>query len=203
MVVPFFAAVALSCSLCDVDRGVYDMCEDGDDERGHLMKAAPVLRFTGVGVAGVALIAATSCLDTGVNTLTGVTMQPDACNGPGGGFLGCSMRDSVTFTFYGSLPAVTTAVNSATVPVGPSGKAPHVDGQRFITVTLRSAQAHDQQGVSTTQGAVYAAGMHRIAETALVEDFEGTVRYVIGVNGTGTPGIMSARGAHTFYVIVS
>ena len=154
--------------------------------------------------AGVVALAAAGCVEPGANTLTGATIAPNACNGPGGGFAGCSLKDSATFTFYDSLPASMTIVDNGThLPPVPGDRPPVVDGQRFLVVTFHSAQAHDQAGNGTSQHAAYAAGMHRIAEAVLVQDFEGYVQYVIGLNGTAKPAVVSARGAHSFYVIVS
>ena len=44
--------------------------------------------------------------------------------------------------------------------------------------------------------------MHKIAETEMLEDYEGLTHYVIGLNTTTTPGIKTVKAGKTFTVLV-
>lgn len=148
----------------------------------------------GTGVAAL-VIAGGSCLEPGANTLTGVTMARTATN-----------TDTVTFTFFDTLPGTATAnYTGTTVPHGTGGDDyPYqIDGKTFVFVVFHSAQSHDQRGRGTAQGAVYQKNMASIAETEIREDFEGYVSYVIGLNTTKAPRLSVVRSGNTIRVAVT
>lgn len=146
-----------------------------------------------IGVA--ALVAAgTGCLTPDQPTLTGVTMS------------NAGLTDTVTFTFFDKPPSTTTATyTGTTLPQGSGGTdfPFEIDGKTYIHVVLSGAVAHDMRGRGTAQAAVYAMGMTSIAETALLEDYEGYVHYVIGLSTTTAPEIGTAKSGHVFKIMVT
>jgi hypothetical protein len=168
------------------------------------MKARHAAAPAALGI-GVAALLVAGCVDSNMPLLTNVMMAPGACNGPGGGWAGCSLYDEVSFTFYNAIPSTATAAYTGTkMPMGAGGgdRPFEIDGTHYISVVLTGAVAHDLRGKGTAQGAVYAQGMHKIAETAMLEDYEGYVRYVIGLNSSSTPSVRTWRSGKTFTVVV-
>jgi len=149
--------------------------------------------LAGLSLGALSLVAVgTGCLEPGANTLIGVTASDR------------QMFDSVVFTFFDKLPAKSTATYVGThAPAGPGGTPVQCDGKTFIDVALVSAQAHDARGKVTAQQAVYAHDLASVAEVCAVEDFEGHVRYAIGLNTTKTPRFQVLRANNTVQVVIS
>ena len=102
-------------------------------------------------------------------------------------------RDKITFTFGASSgqPSGTQATGDLR-PASPpfslagSGQTVTIAGQRYFAVTFRGMAIADEQGNATYTGP---NDIHpnspAVRELRLVDDFEGVVQWVVGVNGPG------------------
>jgi hypothetical protein len=119
--------------------------------------------------------------------------------------------DTITFTF-----GKTSGQPSGTDPTGElrptappfslsgSGQAVDVKGQRFIAVTFRGMAVSDAQGNPTYTGAVdIHANLVAIQELRLVDDFEGVVTWLVGVNGPGCITVTHLTGPDRIVVAIA
>lgn len=101
--------------------------------------------------------------------------------------------DKIVFTFGPS-----TGIPSGTDPTGEvkptappfmhggSGEPVHVDGQRFVAVTFRGQAVADEQGnPSYTGPSDIKPNALAVRELLLVDNFEGVVTWLVGVDGPG------------------
>jgi hypothetical protein len=65
----------------------------------------------------------------------------------------------------------------------PSGRAMTIPGQRYLLITLRSAQAHTGDGAPTVARGIQKPGYPALASWALAGDFEGVVTIALGLSG--------------------
>lgn len=80
-----------------------------------------------------------------------------------------------------AVPAWTAAYASRPVLRCGSGEPARIEGERWLRVRLRSAQAHDDQGQPTVRQRQLPLNMPAMREMALTCDFEGEVEVVLGV----------------------
>jgi len=64
-----------------------------------------------------------------------------------------------------------------------SGQVITMPGARYLVITLRPAQAHNEAGSSTVTGGVHNPAYPALASWALAGDFEGVVRIALGLAG--------------------
>jgi hypothetical protein len=106
--------------------------------------------------------------------------------------------DTITFTFgkpsgqpSGTAPTGQLRPTSPPFSMGGSGQAVTVDGQRFIAVTFRGMAVMDDAGNPTYAGpADIHANAPAIRELRLVDDFEGVITWIVGVNGPGCAAVI-------------
>lgn len=94
---------------------------------------------------------------------------------PGEGF------DRITFDFRGSLPGYEARYVSHVVEDA-SGRPAHVPGHRFLQVTFRPTQAHDDAGHSTVTARHRTVDYPTLEAYAIVGDFEGVVSVALGLD---------------------
>ena len=90
-------------------------------------------------------------------------------------------HDRVTFTFQGSTPGL--RVRYVSRVAGAGGRAVPLDGEAFLEVTFEPAQARDPTGRPTYSGGDLGPGTISVRQVRLAGDFEGQVRFGIGVAG--------------------
>jgi hypothetical protein len=90
-------------------------------------------------------------------------------------------HDRVTFTFQGSAPG--WRVRYVPEVAGAGGRAVPLDGEAFLEVTFEPAQARDTAGRPTFPDGDLAPGAISVRQVRLAGDFEGQVRFGIGVAG--------------------
>jgi hypothetical protein len=131
--------------------------------------------------------------------LTGVTVEPG---------LGV---DKIVFMFGSS-----TGIPSGTDPTGElkptappfslagSGADVQIAGHRFIAVTFRGMAIADEQGnPSYTGPSDIKPNALAVRELRLVDDFEGIVTWIVGVDGPGCVAITRLTGAQRIVVAVT
>lgn len=131
--------------------------------------------------------------------LTGVAVKP----GTG--------VDKIVFTFGSA-----TGIPSGTKPTGElkptappfmlagSGANVAVAGHRFIAITFRGMAVADQQGnPSYTGPADIKPNATAVRELRLVDDFEGVVTWIVGVNGPGCVAVTRLTGPSRIVVAVT
>jgi hypothetical protein len=90
--------------------------------------------------------------------------------------------DRIVLDIQGQVPSYSVRYVSR-VMADPSGQAMTLPGQRYLVITLRSAQAHTGNGVATVTRSVQHPGYPALASWALAGDFEGVVTIAIGLSG--------------------
>jgi hypothetical protein len=131
--------------------------------------------------------------------LTGVAVQP----GVG--------VDKIVFTFGPStgIPSGTnpTGELKPTAPpfmLGGSGETVQVDGQRFVAVTFRGQAVADEQGnPSYTGPSEIHPNALAVRELRLVDNFEGVVTWLVGVDGPGCVAVSRLTGPDRIVVAVT
>jgi hypothetical protein len=87
--------------------------------------------------------------------------------------------DRVVFEFSGPVPLIQAQYVRSLVGAG-SGLPVAISGNAILELTMRMAQAHNEQGQATAPTRVR-LGMPNVKEVASSGDFEGVVSYGIGV----------------------
>ena len=118
--------------------------------------------------------------------------------------------DKIVFTFGPS-----TGIPSGTDPTGElkptappfmhggSGEPVHVDGQRFVAVTFRGQAVADEQGnPSYTGPSEIHPNALAVRELLLVDNFEGVVTWLVGVDGPGCVAVSRLTGPDRIVVSV-
>ena len=90
-------------------------------------------------------------------------------------------HDRVTFTFQGSAPG--WRVRYVPRVAGAGGRAVPLDGEAFLEVTFEPARARDTAGRPTFPEGDLGPGAISVRQVRLAGDFEGQVRFGIGVAG--------------------
>ena len=90
-------------------------------------------------------------------------------------------HDRVTFTFQGSTPG--WRVRYVPKVAGAGGRAVPLDGEAFLEVTFEPARARDTAGRPTFPDGGLGPGDISVRQVRLAGDFEGQVRFGIGVAG--------------------
>ena len=119
--------------------------------------------------------------------------------------------DKIVFTFGPS-----TGIPSGTNPTGElkptappfmhggSGEPVHVDGQRFVAVTFRGQAVADEQGnPSYTGPSEIHPNALAVRELLLVDNFEGVVTWLVGVDGPGCVAVSRLTGPDRIVVAVT
>jgi hypothetical protein len=101
--------------------------------------------------------------------------------------------DRLVFEFSGpSVPEY--RIELASTFTAPSGQAVRVDGNAFFSVRL-GGQAHDDAGLkSYPQPDPFRVGLIVVREVKLVEDFEGVVRFGVGMERVVCPNVLTVLG---------
>jgi hypothetical protein len=101
--------------------------------------------------------------------------------------------DRLVFEFSGpSVPEY--RIELASSFTAPSGQAVRVDGNAFFAVRL-GGQAHDDTGQkSYPQPDPFRVGLAVVREVKLVEDFEGVVRFGVGMERVVCPTVLTVLG---------
>jgi hypothetical protein len=90
-------------------------------------------------------------------------------------------HDRVTFTFQGSTPG--WRVRYVPRVAGAGDRALPLDGEAFLEVTFEPARAHDTAGRPTFPDGDLGPGAASVRQVRFAGDFEGQVRFGIGVAG--------------------
>ena len=90
-------------------------------------------------------------------------------------------HDRVTFTFKGATPG--WRVRYVPRVTGAGGRAVALDGEAFLEVTFDPARARDPAGRATYPDGDLGPGAVSVRQVRLAGDFEGQVRFGIGVAG--------------------
>jgi hypothetical protein len=90
-------------------------------------------------------------------------------------------HDRVTFTFQGSTPG--WRVRYVPQVAGAGGRAVPLEGEAFLEVTFEPAQARDTAGRPSFPDGDLGSGAVSVRQVRLAGDFEGQVRFGIGVAG--------------------
>ena len=90
-------------------------------------------------------------------------------------------HDRVTFTFQGSAPG--WRVRYVPNVAGAGGRAVPLDGEAFLEVTFEPARARDTAGRPTFPDGDLGPGAVSVRQVRFAGDFEGQVRFGIGVAG--------------------
>jgi hypothetical protein len=90
-------------------------------------------------------------------------------------------HDRVTFTFQGAAPG--WRVRYVPKVAGTGGQAVPLDGEAFLEVTFEPARARDTAGRPTFPDGDIGPGAVSIRQVRFAGDFEGEVRFGIGVAG--------------------
>jgi len=90
-------------------------------------------------------------------------------------------HDRVTFTFQGSAPG--WRVRYVPRVAGAGGRAVPLDGGAFLEVTFEPARARDSAGRPTFPDGDLGPGAASVRQVRFAGDFEGEVRFGIGVVG--------------------
>jgi len=119
--------------------------------------------------------------------------------------------DKIVFTFGPS-----TGIPSGTDPTGElkptappfmhggSGEPVHVDGRRFVAVTFRGQAIADEQGnPSYTGPSEIHPNALAVRELLLVDNFEGVVTWLVGVDGPGCVAVSRLTGPDRIVVSVT
>ena len=101
--------------------------------------------------------------------------------------------DRLVFEFSGpSVPEY--RIELASSFTAPSGQAVRVDGNAFFSVRL-GGQAHDDNGQkSYPQPDPFRVGLIVVREVKLVEDFEGVIRFGVGMERPVCPNVLTVLG---------
>lgn len=90
--------------------------------------------------------------------------------------------DRVVLDIRGPIPGYTVQYVQRVV-ADASGQVITMPGARYLMVTVRPAQAHNDAGTPTVTSGVRQPGYPALASWALAGDFEGVVRIALGVAG--------------------
>jgi len=90
--------------------------------------------------------------------------------------------DRIVLDITGPIPSYSVRYVSQVI-ADPSGMAMTMPGRRYLLITLHSAQAHTNNGVSTVTPGVHQPGYPALTSWALAGDFEGVVRIALGLSG--------------------
>jgi hypothetical protein len=92
-------------------------------------------------------------------------------------------HDRVTFTFQGAMPGY--RVRHVPQVSGQDGRAVPLGGEAFLEVTFEPARARDAAGRPTFSTGTLTPGFPALRQVRFAGDFEGRVRFGIGVAGRG------------------
>jgi hypothetical protein len=90
--------------------------------------------------------------------------------------------DRVVLDIRGPIPGYTVQYVQRVV-ADASGQVITMPGARYLMITVRPAQAHNDAGTPTVTSGVRQPGYPALASWALAGDFEGVVRIALGVAG--------------------
>lgn len=91
--------------------------------------------------------------------------------------------DRLVLSLSGKMPSYTVRYVSRVI-ADPSGQVVSLPGSKYLVITLRPGQAHQESGTLTLPRAVSAPGFPRLVSYALAGDFEGVVTVAVGLSGT-------------------
>jgi hypothetical protein len=91
--------------------------------------------------------------------------------------------DRLVLSLSGKMPSYTVRYVSRVI-ADPSGQVVSLPGSKYLVITLRPGQAHQESGTPTLPRAVSAPGFPRLVSYALAGDFEGVVTVAVGLSGT-------------------
>jgi hypothetical protein len=91
--------------------------------------------------------------------------------------------DRLVLSLSGKVPSYTIRYVSRVI-ADPSGQVVSLPGSKYLVITLRPGQAHQESGAPTLPRAVSAPGFPRLVSYALAGDFEGVVTVAVGLSGT-------------------
>jgi hypothetical protein len=141
--------------------------------------------------------AATTTTTTGPCTVPDVSTDSKTGTGPTDVALLTDVRsgsqpcaDRVTFEFRdGAAPAYTVEYQPGPFSLGESGQSLTIDGTAFLVVTFPHAAGvdlTDPAAPSTYTGpeSIHPTGLTHVREIRRLEDFEGVLKWVIGLDGT-------------------
>lgn len=91
--------------------------------------------------------------------------------------------DRLVLSLSGKMPSYTIRYVGRVI-ADPSGKVVSLPGSKYLVITLRPGQAHQESGAPTLSSAVSAPGFPRLVSYALAGDSEGVVTVAVGLSGT-------------------
>jgi hypothetical protein len=91
--------------------------------------------------------------------------------------------DRLVLSLSGKMPSYTIRYVRRVI-ADPSGKVVSLPGSKYLVITLRPGQAHQESGTPTLSSAVSAPGFPRLVSYALAGDSEGVVTVAVGLSGT-------------------
>jgi hypothetical protein len=89
--------------------------------------------------------------------------------------------DRVVFEFTDNIPGFRIEYVDPPIAADPSDMPVEIDGNAFLKIVLRTAQAHDESGNPTISGRELKPGLPSVVEAEQTGDFEGYVSWVLGL----------------------
>ena len=91
--------------------------------------------------------------------------------------------DRLVVSLSGKMPSYTIRYVSRVI-ADPSGRVVRLPGSKYLVITLRPGQAHQNDGTPTLSSVVAAPGFPRLVSYTLAGDSEGVVSVAVGLTGT-------------------
>ena len=93
---------------------------------------------------------------------------------------GCPRYDRVVFQFSGPVPRISAAGYVKQLTGDPSGMRVPIRGNAIFRITMRPAQAHNEQGQVTSSTRIYGR-LRNVEQIKNAGDFEAVLTYGIGL----------------------
>ncbi len=98
--------------------------------------------------------------------------------------------DRVVIAFRSGLPSYELSFVDAIKQAG-SGRPVELAGTARFLITLEPASGHGDDGASTVPASAAASGLKTVAEVRLIDDYEGQLRFAVGLNAQVEPEVQT------------
>ncbi len=98
--------------------------------------------------------------------------------------------DRVVIEFRGGLPGYELSFVDSIEQAG-SGRPVELAGAASFLITLEPASGHGEDGASTVPASADGSGLEAVAEVRLIDDYEGQLRFAVGLNTQVEPKVQT------------
>ena len=98
--------------------------------------------------------------------------------------------DRVVIEFRGGLPGYELSFVNSIEQAG-SGRPVELAGAASFLITLEPASGHGEDGARTVPASADSGGLETVAEVRLIDDYEGQLRFAVGLNTQVEPEVQT------------